>query len=361
VSALKSEGTVPSRGYEVPDFVRRFLRYAVEGHEEAATIGRALVLVINNEDILRTLHHIIKEIEDPTLEPDAIRETYHGLFDIMQDYRRICTGQKESELEIKGKFATISRERREVEEIAPMLTEAIYKTPILGRKIQHTLLEDTENHLRKGNLQHLNEIWPISTNAQEIFNTVCRLEEKLPEDPDIQFNHLLFQEKIYEFLMRLERLGIGVVKDSRIPIITNAFQLNSLNLIRKGLYLGSTGCWQCPNQIPPSVICCTNPHAINNCLGHRMRHIFLRVFLGTGEFYESPFILDSTSRYGSVDEEGLVDGLVIRPGLFLIEIPQEIRDRWVRVEEVQLSTALEKRINTRIAMENTGTFIMSRA
>jgi hypothetical protein len=190
--------------------------------------------------------------------------------------------------------------------------------------------------------------------SQEIFNAVCSLKEKLSDDPDIQFNQLLFQEKVLEFLMRLERLGIRVVKDPRLPMITNAFQLNAFNLFRRGLYIGSTGCWQCPNQIPPSVICCTNPHSIMNCLGHKERHIFLRVFLGTGEFYESPFILDSTLRYGSLDEEGLLDGLVIRPGLFLLDIPDETVKIWRETEHVQLSTTLDHTIRERIAFENAG-------
>jgi hypothetical protein len=83
-----------------------------------------------------------------------------------------------------------------------------------------------------------------------------------------------------------------------------------------------------------------------------MRHVFLRVFLGTGEFYESPFVLDSTLRYGSVDEEGLLDGLVIRPGLFLLDIPQKIVEQWGRTQQRQLSAGLENRITKRIVEEN---------
>jgi hypothetical protein len=89
-----------------------------------------------------------------------------------------------------------------------------------------------------------------------------------------------------------------------------------------------------------------------NCLGQRIRHIFLRIFLGTGEFYESPFILDSTPRFGSVDEEGLIEGLFIRPGLFLIHVPEEIRRIWLQIQEKQLTSALGNRIITRIAAEN---------
>lgn len=353
LSKLKKDDVVPVKDYQVPEFVRKFLsHFIVNNTEESLRIGKALVLVINNEDILRVIRRILNEDDRFSEDRRTVREIYRRLFLIMQEYREICTGKKRSEIEIKGKFAAISRERRVIEELTPGVTEQITKTPILGRRTQYDLLSDSKRHIEEGNLHHLFEIWPIPPVSQEIFNAICSLKEKLPEDPDIQFNQLIFQEKILEFLMRLERLGIRVVKDSLLPLITNAFQLNSLNLFSRGLYLGSTGCWQCLNQIPPSVICCTNPHSIMNCLGHKERHIFLRVFLGTGEFYESPFILDSTLRYGSVDEEGLLDGLVIRPGLFLLDIPDEIRKIWREAEHVQLSTTLDNTIWKRIAFEN---------
>jgi hypothetical protein len=352
---LKKEAVIPVKDYQVPEFIRDFLHHFIENNrEESIRIGKALVLVINNEDILRIFRRILNEDDGFSEDRGTDHEIYRSLFSIMQEYREICIGKKRSEIEIKGKFASISRERRIIEEVAPGVIGQIRKTPILGHRDSYDLLNETVKYLKEGNLNHLFEIWPIPPVSQEIFNAVCGLKENLPDDPDIQFNHLLFQEKILEFLMRLERLGIGVVKDPRLPIITNAFQLNTLNLFRKGLYLGSTGCWQCPNQIPPSVICCTNPHSIMNCVGHKERHIFLRVFLGTGEFYESPFILDSTLRYGSVDEEGLLDGLVIRPGLFLLDVPDEIEKLWQEAQHPQLSSTLDNTIKERIAFENAG-------
>ena len=355
LSKLKKDDVVPVKDYQVPEFVRKFLsHFIVNKTEESLRIGKALVLVINNEDILRVIRRILNEDDRFSEDWGTVREVYRRLFLIMQEYREICTGKKRSEIEIKGKFAAISRERRVIEELTPGVTEQIVKTPILGRRTQYDLLSDSKRHIEEGNLHHLFEIWPIPPVSQEIFNAICSLKEKLPDDPDIQFNQLIFQEKILEFLMRLERLGIRVVKDSLLPLITNAFQLNSLNLFSRGLDLGSTGCWQCLNQIPPSVICCTNPHSIMNCLGHKERHIFLRVFLGTGEFYESPFILDSTFRYGLIDEEGLLDGLVLRPGLFLLDIPDETLKIWRETEHVQLSTPLDNTIMERIAFENSG-------
>ena len=362
IAELKKQNVVPIQDYEVPGFVRKFISYSLRGNDnKSLRVGKALVLVINNEDILRVLHKTVKE--DPALSPqsDATNKMYHDIYSIMQEYRGICTDQKESELKIKGKFATISRERRQLEELSDALSDKKEKTPILGKLTQYKLSNETEANLKEGNLHNLFEIWPIPSASQEIFNSVCELKKLIPEEPDIQLNHLLYQEKIFEFLMRLERVGIKVIKDPRLTLITNAFQLNSFGFIKKGLYIGSTGCWQCPNQVPPSVICCTNPHSITNCLGHKIRHIFLRVFLGTGEFYESPFILDSTLRYGSVDEEGLLEGLLIRPGLFLIEIPKKIQEKWVKIQEDQLSVVLANRIITRIAMENLGGSVFGQA
>jgi len=362
IAELKKQNVVPIQDYEVPGFVRKFISYSLRGNDnKSLRVGKALVLVINNEDILRVLHKTVKE--DPALSPqsDATNKMYHDIYSIMQEYRGICTDQKESELKIKGKFATISRERRQLEELSDALSDKKEKTPILGKLTQYKLSNETEANLKEGNLHNLFEIWPIPSASQEIFNSVCELKKLIPEEPDIQLNHLLYQEKIFEFLMRLERVGIKVIKDPRLTLITNAFQLNSFGFFKKGLYIGSTGCWQCPNQVPPSVICCTNPHSITNCLGHKIRHIFLRVFLGTGEFYESPFILDSTLRYGSVDEEGLLEGLLIRPGLFLIEIPKKIQEKWVKIQEDQLSVVLANRIITRIAMENLGGSVFGQA
>jgi hypothetical protein len=352
---LKRGESLPVKDYQIPQFVRDYMSRFLSGDMEAARrLSRALVLVINNEDTLRVMHKNLREDPRFMRNPDAVTRLYRDIYATMQEYRNICIDQKASEFAIKDRFATISRERREMEELTGKVSQLAGRTPILGNPSRYDLLPETKTHLKTGNLHHLFEIWPIPNRSQEIFNAICRLKEHIPQEPDIQLNQFLFQEKVLEFLMRLERLGIGVVRDSRLPILTNAVQLNDLNIIKKGLYLGSTGCWQCPNQMPPSVIYCSNPHSVINCLGHRVRHIFLRVFLGTGEFYESPFIIDSTPRYGSLDEEELIDGLLIRPGLFLLDIPERIRLQWQTIEEIQMGEALEKNIISRIAWENMG-------
>ncbi|MBW1782357.1 MAG: hypothetical protein JRL30_16655 [Deltaproteobacteria bacterium] len=352
---LKRGESLPVKDYQIPRFVREYISRFLGGDMEAARrLSRALVLVVNNEDTLRVMHKSLREDVHIKRNPDAVTRLYRNIYATMQEYRAICIHQKASEFAIKDRFATISRERREMEALTGKVPQRAERTPILGNPSRYGLLPETETHLKGGSLHHLFEIWPIPKRSQDIFNAICRLKEQIPQEPDIQLNQLLFQEKVLEFLMRLERLGIGTVRDPRLSILTNAVQLNHFNIIRKGLYLGSTGCWQCPNQMPPSVIYCSNPHSIINCLGHRVRHIFLRVFLGTGEFYESPFIIDSTPRFGSLDEDGLIDGLLIRPGLFLLDIPERIRLQWQTIEEIQMGEALNKTIMSRIAQENMG-------
>jgi hypothetical protein len=126
-----------------------------------------------------------------------------------------------------------------------------------------------------------------------------------------------------------------------------------LGLFKEGIYMGSTGHWKTPIQKPPSILCCTNPHSIGNCRGQMLRHVVMRVFLGTGEFYESPFVLDSTLRYGQWDEEGGVAALVMRPGLFLIEIPPHIIEHWTAVQKNQMKGRLGNIVADKIRKENT--------
>lgn len=149
----------------------------------------------------------------------------------------------------------------------------------------------------------------------------------------------------------LLRVGIKIVKHPDIAPVTNSVQLNFINYFKEGIYLGSTGHWNSQNQKPPSVICITNPHALGNCQGHMLRHVCLRVFLGTGEFYESPFILDSTQRFGQMDEDAGIDALIMRPGLFLLKIPPEILAQWKKVQKMQLKSKLDRIIEDKIEKE----------
>lgn len=93
----------------------------------------------------------------------------------------------------------------------------------------------------------------------------------------------------------------------------------------------------------------TNPGALGNCLNIHLRHINFRVFLGTGQFYESSFILDSTERYGSMDELDGPEQLSIRTGLYLLSIPIVIEKHFRKVQRKQLETShFQNLVQTRV-------------
>jgi len=161
---------------------------------------------------------------------------------------------------------------------------------------------------------------------------------------------LLYREKLFAFLMRLERVGIKVVK-TELPLITNAVQLENYNYFKQGQFFGSTGFWHSLAEKPPSVWYCAKPHAVGNCLDQPLRHVIFRVFLGTGELYESPFIVDSTPRFESMDEgtddDSIINSLFIRPGLFILDIPSGIKKQWEKTQQKQLEK-LNKVISDKI-------------
>ncbi|MBU0988105.1 MAG: hypothetical protein KKH68_12730 [Proteobacteria bacterium] len=352
LSQLKQDGEIPKADYLIPVFINNTIECLLKGNDEALQkIGRGLVLSVNNEDILRIMHGCIQENSDLLQDAGSINKLYHQIYLIMQEYREICTAQRDTHYLIKDTMSAISQQRRVTELIISSEHKQENKTLILGKKYPYELLDETRQNLEESNLQHLYEIWPIPLISQEVFNSVCKLKYMIPQGKDYIINHYLYREKLLEFLMRLERVGIKIIKDPDIALITNSVQLNSINYFNEGVYLGSTGHWNSQNQKPPSVICCTNPYALGNCHGHMLRHVCLRVFLGTGEFYESPFILDSTQRFGQIDEEAGIDALIMRPGLFLIQIPALILDQWKSVQKNQLKSKLNKIIDIKINKE----------
>ena len=319
--------------------------------EELLRVGRGLVLTVNNEDILRIMHTLIQDEAALKQSPETANKVYHRIYLIMQEYRDICTTQKETLSSLKDTMSSISHQRREAEFLISPEHKQENKTLILGKKMNHELLDDTRKNLEEGNLQSLYEIWPIPSISQAVFNFVCQLKSMIPQGKDYMVNHFLYREKLLEFLMRLARVGINIVQHPDIAVVTNSVQLNSIDYFKEGIYLGSTGHWNSQNQKPPSVICITNPHALGNCQGHMLRHVCLRVFLGTGEFYESPFVLDSTQRFGQMDEDAGIDALIMRPGLFLLKIPPEILVQWKKVQKMQLKSKLDRIIEDKIEKE----------
>ncbi|SDU37260.1 hypothetical protein [Desulfobacula phenolica] len=196
------------------------------------------------------------------------------------------------------------------------------------------------------------EIWPIPAMSQQIFNAICKLLHDVPQDKSHKIFHYLYREKILEFFMRLEKCEIKVVKDDSLPLLTNVFKLHSHHRINKGLYLGTTGHWLNHQKKPPSVISCSATNAIVNCMGHPLRHVFLKVFLATGQFYESPFVVYSTQRYGQLDEEDASNLLYMRPGLFLLDIPKKVQKHWLLIQQKQTQQRLRRLIEEKIRIEN---------
>jgi hypothetical protein len=337
LTELRRQGRAPFDMFELSGFILRFVEAVLQGDRDMARdLGRALVLTTNNEDIIRGMHEALQGPEADPPGPEPVKEVFSFIFDIMQDYRMICIEKKKAQLRIKGTFARISHSRRDMERILTGGAGKEARTPVLGRRVEHSLMPETRENLERYGLLHLFEIWPLPETSQTLFNEVCQLKGMIPRDTDHSLGFLLYMEKFLELLMRLDRLGIRVVKhDALDDLLTNAYQIHGLHLLKEGMYLGSTGYWRSPNQRPPAVICITNPGALMNCLNLPMRHINFRVFLGTGQFYESPFILDSTERYGSMDEQGGPEQLFMRPGLFFLDIPTQIERHWRQVQQAQ--------------------------
>ncbi|MDZ7760480.1 MAG: hypothetical protein U5L00_09520 [Desulfovermiculus sp.] len=344
LTALRKNNQAPGDMFGLSEFLQQFVQTIAQNNESAALdLGRALVLTTNNEDIVRGMHEIFRSAHGGRYDFDLIKETYRLMFEIMQDYRMICIQKKKVQTQIKERFARISHQRREMEKVMSQASGQGsgqgLSTPVLGSWQEHALLEETRTNLEKNGLLHLFDLWPLPEKSQTLFNQVCQLKGMIPQDTEYTLGFLLYIEKFLEFLMRLDRLGIKVVQHEALnALLTNAYQIHTMHLLKEGMYLGSTGYWRSPNQRPPSVICITNPGALGNCLNLPLRHINFRVFLGTGQFYESPFILDSTERYGSMDELGGPEQLFMRPGLFLLDIPQQIEDHFRKVQRSQFQT-----------------------
>jgi hypothetical protein len=349
---LKKDGRILREDYKLPIFIKKFINSYLEYRtKELKETGRIILLTINNEDVLRIMHKTIHDDQILRNKPEVVKQIYNVIYLIMHDYRKLCTAQRATKPYMENTFSSFSPQMRESQLISSSTYISSKRTPVLGQRNQHVLLEETRKNLEDSGMRHLFEVWPIPEASQDVFNTVCKLKNMIPSGQNHIIGHFLYREKLLEFLMRLERIGIKIVKKPDSPLITNAFQLSAMGILKKGEYLGSTGHWNSHNQKPPCVICCTNPNALGNCHGHMLRHIAFRVFLATGEFYESPFILDSTQRFGQIDEDAQVESLLIRPGLFMLDIPDIILSCWKREQHRQLDSRLDKIIADRINYE----------
>ncbi|MDY6970544.1 MAG: hypothetical protein SVR08_18100, partial [Spirochaetota bacterium] len=352
LSELKENGEIPTLEYETYILINKLIESFIDGNDhEFENIGKSIVLVVENEEVIRIIYNTINKALYISKDYELRKELFSKIYLIMQDYRRICTSNESLSANISDKIIADTHQIIESETLISQSYDQDSKTPVLGKKRNHILLDETRQNLDESHLLHLFQIWPIPEISQNIFNSICRLKDMIPHEREYLVSHFLYREKILEFLMRIDRIGIRIIKDFSLPLLTNPVQLEMFNYIKKGAYFGSTGHWNSPNQKPPSVVCCINPHALGNCVGHALRHIFLRVFLATGEFYESPFVVDSTERLGSMDEDAEIDALLIRPGLFLLDIPEQIVEYWKEIQNIQLSDHLDGIIKNRIKRE----------
>jgi|GEM_PF-719389 len=338
--------------HRAPGMINRFVDCVLADDEDGATnLGRQLVLSVDSEDILRLLYIALHAHADVLKDQDLIHKVYKQIYSIMNDYRNICKLEKQSEKSLKSEFSGRSKESRLSEQaIISAVKKQKDMTPMVGIRTEYPLLPETEQTLEESGLLHLFNIWPIPEKSQELFNIVCKLKERIPEEKEYEITHLLYREKLFAFLMRLERVGIKVVK-TELPLITNAVQLENYNYFKQGQFFGSTGFWQSLAEKPPSVWYCAKPHAVGNCLDQPLRHVIFRIFLGTGELYESPFIVDSTPRFESMDEgtdeDAIINSLFIRPGLFILDIPPRIKKQWEKTQQEHLEK-LNKVISDKI-------------
>lgn len=334
---FKTDEIAPIPDTQIPIWVSQFIRCFEDNNmDEALEKGRKLILSVDSEDILRLLHTIFQANSTFSSDRNFRKKIYAFLYAIIEDYRKLRSEEKSSMGTLKSKFSDVSQDRRESESTYSFVRGEKDFTPVLGEIIKHPFINTTEENLKKGNMLHLFNMWPIPETSQEVFNKVCELKEHIPPGKEFKIDHLLFRETLLAFLMRLDRIGIKIRRKKGLPLITNAVQLNAHHLIRPGTFIGSTGYWEEHTKQPPSVLCFVKPHTIFNCRSEPLIHLVFRLYTGTGELYKSPFKIDSTPRFGKIDEEPGLDSLRIRMGLFLLDIPPDILSHWKKIQQEQL-------------------------
>lgn len=324
------------------NLVGRFIDCLRQKNEkEALQVGRFLVLRNTNEDILRLIH---SRIQIGNLKSDLSLTTYiyRQIYDIMQDFRRkyispevredlfqVFSGQQSQALESMG-LITVGKVP------AHLILQGLPsedRTPL-----SYPLKDTLRDQLASYNLTALYDLHPIPLLSQEVLFLVGQIAESLDLKKEELVTFISYLERMLVFLQQLEEMDIPILLGPRYGLILNAFQMDSLSLIREGAYFASTGYWL-RSRVPPSLIRCISPHAIPNCLGVLDRHIFSRISPLTGAFRGTPFDLDSTNRY-DWDEEP--ETCQIRPGYFLIEIPTNLIHQWEQTQGLQKEALQEK-------------------
>jgi hypothetical protein len=325
-----------------PNLVDQFLELPrSNAKHEALRMGRFLVLRFNNEDILRLLHN---KMETGDLKNDAALKKliFRRIHVIMQEFRREYISQK---LDANLTRFIAELEVQSVESMRQIADGAVPPPIILRRSVKegrakpdYALIPELAEKLLHYNLTLLFDLYPVSPLAQKILFLVSQIAEHLDLAKADLVKIIFYLERLLIFLQQLEEFEITPIEGPCYGMILNPFQMNSLSLIVEGAYFASTGYWF-GSTISPSVIRCINPRAIPNCLGVLDRHIFSRISLLTGAYCGAPFDLDSTNRY-DWDEEPEV--CQIRPGYFLIDIPDTIKRSWEKPQAFQRRILQEK-------------------
>ena len=325
-----------------PNLVDQFLELLrSDAEQEALQMGRFLVLRFNNEDILRLFHN---KMETGDLKNNvALKKLiFRRIHSIMKEFRREYISQK---LDANLTRFISELEVQSVESMRQITDGNVPPTIILrgsakeGRpKPDYALDPELAEKLRQYNLTLLFDLYPVPPRAQKILFLVSQIAEHLDLTKEDLVKFIFYLERLLIFLQQLEELEITLIEGPRYGMILNPFQMNSLSLIVEGAYFASTGYWL-GSTILPSVIRCINPRAIPNCLGVLDRHIFSRISLLTGAYCGVPFDLDSTNRYEWDEEPEICQ---IRPGSFLIDIPESLRRSWEKPQAFQRRTLHEK-------------------
>ncbi len=325
-----------------PNLVARFLDlHRSDAEQEALRMGRFLVLRFNNEDILRLLHD---RMEKADLRKNVAlkRAIFRRIHSIMKEFRREYISQK---LDANLTRFIAELEVQSVESMRQIADGKVSPTRIRPGsakeeriKPKYDLNPELAEKLLRYNLTLLFDLHPVSPPAQKILFLVSQIAEHLELTKEDLVKFIFYLERLLTFLQQLEELKIPIIEGTRYGIILNPFQMNSFSMIVEGAYFASTGCWL-NSTTPPSVIRCINPQAIPNCLGVLDRHIFSRISLLTGAYCGAPFDLDSTNRY-DWDEEP--ETCQIRPGYFLIDIPENLRRSWEKPQAFQRRILQEK-------------------
>jgi hypothetical protein len=324
------------------NLVKRFIAYLKKRNKhEAVKIGRFLVLSFNNEDILRVIHYEMSRDPDLSFERPLAQFIYHQTFKIMQEFRKSYISQK---VDTELTQAISETEARTIDAMRMVTVGKVPASVVVNRlrKGTHSLknyliLPEFMEKLDEFNLKALFELYPIPPVSQQVFNLLANNAENIELDHDEFFHFIAYLEKVLILLQRFTEMDITIEKGSLYGLIKNPYQLQSLNLIKEGVYFTSTGLWY-QNTIPPSIIRCISPNAIPNCLGVKDRHIFSRISLLTGGFRGRPFDLDSTNRYDWDEED---ETCLFRPGYTQISIPHAILEQWDETQNIQKSVLNE--------------------